>query len=111
VVLPLFNEKNTEISQANAYLDQWRPIYPIELREYAQYGASFQNTGYFSGVPVFDGARSQAYLPAAFEPYEKTKEFLFCFYFSFSDIDKKDSIIHFMDVLQQEGLLSKSLFC
>jgi hypothetical protein len=31
---------------------------------------SFQNTGYFSGVPVFDqnGARSQAYLPAAFEP-------------------------------------------
>jgi hypothetical protein len=87
--------KNTEISQANAYLDQWRPIYPIELREYAQYGASFQNTGYFSGVPVFDGARSQAYLPAAFEPYEKTKEFLFCFYFSFSDIDKKDSIIHF----------------
>jgi hypothetical protein len=32
----LFNEKNTEISvKANAYLDQWRPIYPIELREYA----------------------------------------------------------------------------
>jgi hypothetical protein len=52
VGLPLFNEKNTEISvKANAYLDQWRPIYPIELREYAQYGASFQNTGYFSGVP------------------------------------------------------------
>jgi hypothetical protein len=69
VVYKLFNEKNTEISvKANAYLDQWRPIYPIELREYAQ--TSFQNTGYFSGVPVFDqnGARSQAYLPAAFEP-------------------------------------------
>jgi hypothetical protein len=70
-VLPSYSTKNTEISvKANAYLDQWRPIYPIELREYAQYGASFQNTGYFSGVPVFDqnGARSQAYLPAALNP-------------------------------------------
>jgi hypothetical protein len=36
---------------------------------------SFQNTGYFSGVPVFDqnGARSQAY-PAAFETYERQTE-------------------------------------
>jgi hypothetical protein len=38
----LFNEKNTEISvKANAYLDQWRPIY-IELREYAQYRPVFR---------------------------------------------------------------------
>lgn len=29
----LFNEKNTELSvDANVYLDQWRPIYPYELR-------------------------------------------------------------------------------
>jgi hypothetical protein len=75
VGLPSYSTRKIRISvKANAYLDQWRPIYPIELREYAQYGASFQNTGYFSGVPVFDqnGARSQAYLPAAFEPYRKT---------------------------------------
>jgi hypothetical protein len=100
-----YSTRNTEISvKANAYLDQWRPIYPIELREYAQYGASFQNTGYFSGVPVFDqnGARSQAYLPAAFEPYEKTNRNPILLLFQFSDIDKKDSIIHFMDVLQQK---------
>jgi hypothetical protein len=94
----LFNEKNTEISVKNAYLDQWRPIYPIELREYAQYGASFQNTGYFSGVPVFDqnGARSQAYLPAAFEPTKRQTEILFCFYFSFSDIDKRFNYLFWM---------------
>jgi hypothetical protein len=58
---------------------------PIELREYAQYGASFQNTGYFSGVPVFDqnGARSQAYLPAAFEPYERQTEIPILLLFQF----------------------------
>jgi hypothetical protein len=105
----LFNEKNTEISvKANAYLDQWRPIYPIELREYAQYGASFQNTGYFSGVPVFDqnGARSQDYRPAAFEPYDKTNRNSYSASLSVSQIlTKKIQLSIFMDVLQQEGLL------
>jgi hypothetical protein len=36
---------------------------------------------------------------------ESQTEIVFCFYFSFSDIDKKDSNVYFMDVLQQEGLL------
>jgi hypothetical protein len=64
----LFNEKNTEISiKANAYLDQWRPIYPTELHEYAKYGANFQSNGFFSGVPVLDqnGTTSNGYLPSA----------------------------------------------
>jgi hypothetical protein len=86
VGLPSYSTRKKIISvKANAYLDQWRPIYPIELREYAQYGASFQNTGYFSGVPVFDqnGARSQAYLPAAFEPYERQTEIPILLLFQF----------------------------
>jgi hypothetical protein len=44
----VIQRENTEVSvKANAYLDQWRPIYPIELREYA-IRTSFQNNGYFS---------------------------------------------------------------
>lgn len=35
----LFNEKNTELSvKANVFLDTWKPIYPIELRPYANGG-------------------------------------------------------------------------
>jgi hypothetical protein len=64
----------------------------------------------FQAFPDQNGARSQAYLPAAFEPYERHK--IPILLFSFSDI-KKDSIIHFYGCFG-EGLLnaiSKSLFC
>lgn len=105
----LFNEKNTEISiKANAYLDQWRPIYPTELHEYAKYGANFQNNGFFSGVPVLDqnGTTSNGYLPSAFNPYDKSNRNSYSASFSFSQIlTKKIQMSIFMDVLQQEGLL------
>jgi hypothetical protein len=52
----------------------------------------------------------QAIYQAALNPTKRQTEISFCFYFSFSDIDKKkDSIIHFMDVLQQEGLLGRHI--
>ncbi len=105
----LFNEKNTEISiKANAYLDQWRPIYPTELHEYAKYGANFQSNGFFSGVPVLDqnGTTSNGYLPSAFKPYDKSNRNSYSASFSFSQIlTKKIQMSIFMDVLQQEGLL------
>jgi hypothetical protein len=105
----LFNEKNTEISiKANAYLDQWRPIYPTELHEYAKYGANFQNNGFFSGVPILDqnGATSNGYLPSAFKSYDKTNRNSYSASISFSQIlTKKIQMSIFMDVLQQEGLL------
>jgi hypothetical protein len=105
----LFNEKNTEISiKANAYLDQWRPIYPTELHEYAKYGANFQNNGFFSGVPILDqnGATSNAYLPSVFKSYDKTNRDSYSASISFSQIlTKKIQMSIFMDVLQQEGLL------
>jgi hypothetical protein len=37
-------------------------------------------------------------------PTKDKQKFLFCFYFSFSDIDKKIQL-SILDVLQQEGLL------
>ena len=41
-IASLFNEKNTELSlKVNAYLDQWRPIYPKEFDEYSKYGLNF----------------------------------------------------------------------
>jgi uncharacterized protein Veg len=105
----LFNEKNTEISvKANAYLDQWRPIYPTELHEYAQYGNNFQNQGYLTGVDILDqnGNKSTNYLPSSFEPYTKPNRNSYSASFSFSQIlTKKIQLSIFMDVLRQEGLL------
>ncbi|EIA07583.1 DUF3570 domain-containing protein [Flavobacterium frigoris] len=105
----LFNEKNTEISlKANAYLDQWRPIYPTELHEYGTYGANFQNQGYLSGVTIMDryGNKSTNYLPSAFTEYTNSNRNSYSASISFSQIlTKKIQMSLFMDVLKQEGLL------
>lgn len=105
----LFNEKNTEISlKANAYLDQWRPIYPTELHEYSLYGVNFQNIGYFANVPVLDqnGNPSTNYLPSSFSNYSKANRNSYAASVSFSQIlTKKIQLSVFMDLLKQEGLL------
>lgn len=106
----LFNQKNTEIGlKLNAYLDQWRPIYPTELHEYSLYGSNFQNQGYFSGVTVLDqnGNASNGYLPTAFTTYNTKNRNSYSASLSFSQIlSKKIQMSVFMDVLKQEGLLA-----
>ena len=109
-IAKLFNEKNTELSlKANAYLDQWRPIYPTELHEYSKYGSNFLNAGYFSGVTVYDqnGLATSNYLPSKFEPWQTVNRNSYSLSFSFSQIlTKKMQVSLFFDVLQQEGMLS-----
>jgi hypothetical protein len=106
----LFNEKNTEIGlKVNAYLDQWRPIYPTELHEYSLYGSNFQNQGYFFGVTVMDqnGNPSNGYLPTAFTTYTTKNRNSYSASLSFSQIlSKRIQMSVFMDVLKQEGLLA-----
>jgi hypothetical protein len=106
----LFNEKNTELSlKANAYLDQWRPIYPTELNEYSKYGSNFLNAGYFAGVTVYDQNANSSirYLPSKFEPWQTVNRNSYSLSFSFSQIlTKKLQASLFFDVLQQEGMLS-----
>ncbi|MFT5244994.1 MAG: hypothetical protein ACI8QQ_002942 [Psychroserpens sp.] len=106
----LFNQKNTEISfKANAYLDQWRPIYPTELHEYGVHGANFQNQGYLTGVSILDqsGNRSTNYLPSAFTPYVNSNRNSYSASIAFSQIlTKKIQLSVFMDLLKQEGLLA-----
>jgi hypothetical protein len=110
----LFNEKNTEISvKANAYLDQWRPIYPIELREYAQYRPVFRIPDTFQAFlysikMVLD--RKPIYLPL--NPTKDRNSYSASI--SVSQILTKDSIIHFYGCFATGrfvGNISKSLFC
>lgn len=109
-VAKLFNEKNTELSlKANVYLDQWRPILPTELHEYNQYGNNFLNSGYFSGVTVYNqnGVASNGYLPSQFEDIKSVNRNSYSVSFSFSQIlTKKLQGSIFFDVLKQQGLLS-----
>ncbi len=106
----LFNEKNTELSvKVNAYLDQWRPIYPKELTDFDSNGAGFLNQGIFNGRTVWDqnGQASTAYLPSAFKPVTVVNRNSFSASFGFLQVlTKKLQVSFFFDVLQQQGLLS-----
>lgn len=110
-VAALFNEKNTEISvKANAYLDQWRPIYPTELHEYSKYGTNLLSQGYFNGVTVYNEngvAATENYLPSNFKDLALTNRNSYSASFGFSQIvTKRLQLSLFFDVLQQQGLLS-----
>lgn len=109
-VARLFNEKNTELSvKVNAYLDQWRPIYPKELKDFNDNGSGFLNQGIFNGRTIWDqnGQASTAYLPSAFKPVRAVNRNSFSASFGFSQVlTKKLQVSFFFDVLQQQGLLS-----
>jgi hypothetical protein len=109
-VARLFNEKNTELSvKVNAYLDQWRPIYPKELSDFDGNGNGFLNQGIFNGRTIWDqnGQASTAYLPSAFKPVTAVNRNSFSASFGFSQVlTKKLQVSFFFDVLQQQGLLS-----
>lgn len=108
----LFNSKNSEVNvKGNVYLDQWRPIYPTELHEYAQYGNNFLNEGFFQGVTILDenGIASTNYLPSDFESWKTTNRNSYSASFGFSQVaTKKMQFSVFFDVLYQEGMLSTS---
>lgn len=109
-IVKLINDKNTEFSlKVNAYLDQWRPIYPTELHEYGKYGVGFLNEGYFNGITIYDqsGNASTNYLPSAFQTIKSVNRNSYSASFGYSQVVTKNMQFSvFFDVLQQDGLLS-----
>jgi len=90
----LFNRKNTELSiNGNVFFDTWSPIYPIELRSFAEGAGGLNN-------PIFSPGRitgNTNYAPR-FEPFEE---------------ERRAQILHknvqgslSLDIVQQNGLLS-----
>lgn len=94
-ITKLFNNKNSEISvKANAYLDQWRPIYPKELQ--------------IRPGNVYDqnGNSSLSYNPNFIE-WESTNRNSYSASVSFSQVvTKKSQFSIFFDLVLQEGKLS-----
>lgn len=109
-VAQLFNDKNSEINlKVNAYLDQWRPIYPTELHEYSKNGPDFLNQGFFNGVSVLNqnGQATVDYLPSTFQTVSAVNRNSYSASFGFSQVvSKKLQFSVFFDVLKQQGLLS-----
>ncbi|MDC3181773.1 DUF3570 domain-containing protein [Flavobacteriaceae bacterium] len=109
-LVKLFNEKNTELGiKGKAYFDKWMPIYPTELHEYGKYGNNFLNSGYFSGVPVWDinGIGTSGYKPSAFTEWSNANRNSYTMTLEFSQIlSAKTQFSMSVDVVGQQGLLS-----
>ena len=99
----LFNEKNTELSvKANVYLDTWKPIYPFELRPFAEDGNGISNS-LFRSYTITGNAD---YQPRFAEFQDKSRN-SYSVGFTFSQIlSKKLQGALEVDLVQQEGLLS-----
>ncbi|CAM3520003.1 DUF3570 domain-containing protein [Flavobacterium gelidilacus] len=100
-VAKLFNNKNTELSlKANVYLDQWRPIYPKELIDYA-------DNKFYYNVLDENGNTTSAYNPSLFSTLDKVNRNSYSASFGFSQVATKNMQFSlFFDVIQQQGLLS-----
>ena len=108
----LFNEKNTEIGlKGSIFLDNWRQIYPTELKEYLLIGDGFQYLGYFAGVKILDQAGSTMtstdYLPHGFKPWSHSGRDSYSMSFYTSQIiSKRFQAALFFDLVLQQGMLS-----
>ena len=99
-----FNNKNTQVSvSASAYLDTWKPIYPKELQNFKDNGDNL-NGGIFEYFTITGNTN---YAPNKFQFYTNKDRNSFSFSLSVSQIiNKKLQTSIFLDVLQQQGLLS-----
>lgn len=111
----LWNEKNTEFSlKAQVFLDQWDPIIPTELHEYALFQDTFlyNQDSYFLGVSITDdqGNSVAGYLPENFTSYTTVSRNSFAVSLGLSQIlsPKLQGAI-FTDLVFQKGLLSNPL--
>ncbi len=103
-ITKLFNGKNTEISVlANVYLDTWNPIYPKELQDFLDNGNNL-NGGIYDDFTI---TGNLAYNPSMFKEFDKKNRNSYALSLTFSQvINKRLQASFFVDILQQEGLLS-----
>lgn len=103
-VTKLFNDKNTEVGiAANVYLDTWKPIYPKELHDFADNGYTL-NGGIFDDFTI---TGNTDYNPSNFVYHKDKNRNSFALSLSFSQVlSKRSQLSVFVDILQQQGLLS-----
>ena len=99
----LFNEKNTELSlSGNIYLDQWKLIYPEELRSF-QSGGTGLNSSLFDRYTITGNAD---YAPQFTELSEKKRNSYSLGLVVTQILSKKMQGAFLFDWVRQQGLLS-----
>lgn len=103
----LFNDKNSEFNiSGNVYLDTWRPIYPKELQDFKDYGLSGGIFNRFT-ITTDDPFNFAPYNPEKFDFHNNKNRNSYSLSFSFSQVvTRKIQFSIFLDLLQQQGLLS-----
>lgn len=103
----LFNDKNTEFNaSANIYLDQWKPIYPKELQDFADYDLYGGIFNHFT-ITTDDPTNTASYNPEKFKFHTNKSRNSYALSLSLSQVfTKKVQASFFVDILQQQGLLS-----
>lgn len=110
----LFNQKNTEVSiKGQAYLDQWRAIYPTELDAYNEERGNL-DAGFFEGVNILnrngditDKNYGPTYWPTQFGEWDDEGRNSYSLSVSLSQIlSQRLQVSLFADVVMQDGLLS-----
>lgn len=100
----LFNEKNTELDiNAHVYLDNWYPVYPIELRPFEAGGSGLYDPFFYNktitGNPNYD--------PVNFTTFDQTKRNSYSLGLVLSQIlSKRLQGSLALDLILQNGLLS-----
>ncbi len=114
----LFNQKNTEIAiKANLFFDQWRPVYPTEIKSYHETDGNLFR-GFFDGVTILDqngNPINKASLSNAWRPFNSSlvdnkARNTYTGSISLSQIlTKRMQISLFADIVQQNGWLSNPM--
>lgn len=116
-LVKLFNRKNTELGvSANAFLDNWRPEYPTELKTYIENNGNL-NRDFFEGVPILnqngnaiDKLSTNAWKPLKSSLIDDKKRNTFSFSISLSQIISKTTQISiFSDIVYQSGWLANPM--
>ena len=116
-LVKLFNRKNTEIGiKTNVYLDNWRPVYPTEIKTYIKNNGNL-NAGFFQGTyildqngNIIDKSSSNAWSPTQNQLVDDKKRNTYSATISLSQIlTKTTQLSLFSDIVYQTGWLSNPM--
>lgn len=113
----LFNNKNTEIGiKTNAFLDNWRPVYPTEIISYLNEGGDI-NEGFFADVDILNSSGEEVnytdpdiWSPVSDTLVEDNARNTYSFSIIFSQmLTPNTQISLFSDLVIQSGWLSNPM--
>ncbi len=112
----LFNQKNTEINlKANIFFDQWRPVYPTELKTYKEVDGDL-SSGFFANEDIYNHNGNSVdkedvnWLPNQFSLIDNKRRNTYSLSLFLSQIlNTRTQAALMIDCIAQTGLLSNPM--